>query len=124
MPDWTYTERRAVEEALPGVPRPDAPVFRVTEFPLRDRKRVYLANGMIGLRLPAVPFLGADVAVSGLVGRSIDDGMESAVRAPYPCQADIVVGHDRLSERPDLAWRPVVEQGFWRCKNLTLSSAN
>jgi len=103
MADWTYTERDATTEDLPEVPRPaEVPVFTVTDFPLRDRKRVYLANGVIGLRLPAVPFLKADVAVSGLVGRSIADGMESAAPAPYPCQADIVVGHDRLSERPDL----------------------
>jgi len=109
MHNWTYTERQHEHEALPEVPRPaDVPVFSVADFPLRDRKRVYLANGMIGLRLPAVPFLGAGVAVSGLVGRSIADGMESAAPAPYPCQADIVVGHDRLSERPDLA--PVEEQ--------------
>ncbi len=103
MPDWTYTEREQTAENLPDVPRPaDTPVFTVTDFPLRDRKRVYLANGVIGLRLPAVPFLAADVAVSGLVGRSIADGMESAAPAPYPCQADIVIGHNRLSERPDL----------------------
>jgi trehalose/maltose hydrolase-like predicted phosphorylase len=103
MPDWTYTERDATNEDLPDVPRPaDVPHFTVEQFPLPDRKRVYLANGVIGLRLPAVPFLDADVAVSGLVGRSVADGMESAAPAPYPVGADIVVGHDRLSERPDL----------------------
>ncbi len=102
MQNWTYIEREMHEDKIPELPRPEAPVFKVSEFPLRNRRRVYLANGVIGLRLPAIPFLGADVAVSGLVGRSIADGMETAAPAPYPCQADIIVGHDRLSKRPDL----------------------
>ena len=103
MKTWSYTQRDLSPEMLPDVPRPaEVPVFTVREFPLPDRRRVYLANGVIGLRLPAVPLRGADVAVSGLVGRSINDGMECAAPAPYPCAADLIIGHDRLSDRPDL----------------------
>jgi trehalose/maltose hydrolase-like predicted phosphorylase len=132
MNEVHYTERASGGETLPEVSRPaNAPVFAVTEFPLPDRRRVYLANGVIGLRLPAVPFLGADVAVSGLVGRSVADGMESAAPAPYPCQADIVVGHDRLSERPDLvtvreqrldmAWGELETRLEFRTREATLA---
>ena len=100
---WDYIEKNPLPEQFPelaGVPGLEP--FVVTEFSLPARRRVYLSNGVIGLRLPAIPFLGADVAVNGLVGRTVENGVEGLAPAPFPIAADIMVGKDRLSERSDL----------------------
>lgn len=115
MKDWTYAEKEHGFEALPDVePVPGLEPFVVREFPLPARRRASLANGVIGLRLPAVPFVGAEAVVNGLVGRSASDGMEAYAPAPNPVAADIVVGSDRLSERPDLVrlGEQVLDIGF------------
>jgi trehalose/maltose hydrolase-like predicted phosphorylase len=69
-----------------------------TRFEDLLRPGAYLGNGLVGLRLPPVPFRNAAVAVNGYIGRSIPEGHESLAPAPCPIGADLVAGGVRLSD--------------------------
>ncbi len=75
---------------------------RVTET-RHGAPEAYLANGLVGLRIPPVPLPGGTALVSGFVGRSSEKGIEECAHAPYPVGADLQIGSMWLSERPDLA---------------------
>lgn len=63
----------------------------------------YLANGLVGLRVQAVPLVGGTALVNGFSGVSSDQSTESYADAPYPVGADIQLAGAWLSRRPDLA---------------------
>ena len=63
----------------------------------------YLANGLIGLRIPQIPLPQGTALVNGFVGLSPETGNEQYADAPYPVGADIAIGGVWLSDRPDLA---------------------
>lgn len=101
-PHVASRERPRDEESFATLP----PVSGLEPFDrqsFRDLQRpvAYLANGLIGLRLPAIPFQGGVAAVNGYVGRSIGDGHETQAPAPNPIGADLISGGVRLSEQPD-----------------------
>jgi protein-glucosylgalactosylhydroxylysine glucosidase len=51
----------------------------------------YLSNGVIGLRVPPVPFQGGIAIVSGFEGLDPAERIETFARAPYPLAADISI---------------------------------
>ncbi|HYH93871.1 MAG TPA: hypothetical protein VD763_11975 [Candidatus Saccharimonadales bacterium] len=57
----------------------------------------YIANGVIGLRCPRIPFRDGVCMVNGLAGLDISDGLEGFARAPFPLAADISLDGVRLS---------------------------
>jgi hypothetical protein len=63
----------------------------------------YLSNGVIGLRVPQIPFLGGRASVNGFVDRDVVDFVESYTYAPYPLATDICLGTWWLSQRPNAA---------------------
>jgi hypothetical protein len=69
--------------------------------PLRDYRPeyipAYLANGIVGLRCPKIPFRDGTCMVNGLAGLDISDGLEGFARAPFPLGADVVLDGIRLS---------------------------
>lgn len=63
---------------------------------------VYLANGLVGLRIGAVPLLGGTTLVNGYFGVDAEN-VESSAPVPYPLAMDVTVDRVSLSNRPDLA---------------------
>jgi protein-glucosylgalactosylhydroxylysine glucosidase len=57
----------------------------------------YIANGVIGLRCPRIPFQGGVCMVNGFAGLDVRDNLEGFARAPFPLAADISVDGIRLS---------------------------
>ena len=57
----------------------------------------YVANGVLGLRCPRIPFRGGVCMVNGLAGLDVRDGLEGFARAPFPLAADISLDGVRLS---------------------------
>ena len=51
----------------------------------------YLANGVIGLRLPRIPFLADTAFVQGYVGVGPEDGVEEMLPIPYPLGCDLAI---------------------------------
>jgi hypothetical protein len=69
--------------------------------PVRDYRPEYLpayiANGVLGLRCPRIPFLDGVCMVNGFAGLDVRDGLEGFARAPFPLAADISLDGVRLS---------------------------
>ena len=63
----------------------------------------YLADGLIGLRVPAIPLPHGTALVSGFVGMSPEKNTEELNPAPYPVGADVQYAGACLRARPDLA---------------------
>ncbi len=74
--------------------------------PVRDYRPEYLpayiANGLIGLRCPRVPFRDGTAMVNGFAGLDVTDGLEGFAEVPFPLGADLAVGRVRLSEHEEL----------------------
>ncbi len=73
------------------------------EKPMPGCQPAYLANGLVGLRIPQIPLPQGTALVNGFVGLSPETGHEQCGDAPYPVGADIAIGGVWLSDRPDLA---------------------
>ena len=58
----------------------------------------YIANGVLGLRCPRIPFLGGVSMVNGFAGLDVRDGLEGFARTPFPLGADISLDGVRLSQ--------------------------
>ena len=69
--------------------------------PVRDYRPeyipAYIANGVVGLRCPRVPFIDGVCMVNGLAGLDVVDGLEGFARAPFPLGADVSLDGVRLS---------------------------
>ncbi|MCC6578957.1 MAG: glycoside hydrolase family 65 protein [Phycisphaeraceae bacterium] len=78
----------------------------------------YLANGLIGLRVFPIPFLGGSALVNGFNGLSPEKLTDEYADAPYPLGADIQLEGVWLSRRPDLARFEQQEYAF-SCGELT-----
>lgn len=59
----------------------------------------YLTNGVIGLRLGAIPLPRGIAFVNGFVGRLATSALEGYDKAPYPIGADLQVNGVWLSDR-------------------------
>jgi len=73
------------------------------EKPIPGAQPAYLANGLIGLRIPQIPLPQGTALVNGYVGLAPDTGNEQYAPAPYPVGADIALGGVWLSEQPHRA---------------------
>jgi len=77
----------------------------ISPAPVTDMRDDYLpafvANGAIGLRVRAVPFIAGLATVSGLEGEHPDAAIPSAPHAPYPLAGDLRLGEVWLSDAPD-----------------------
>src|SRR4026207_2145155 len=60
----------------------------------------YIANGVLGLRCPRIPFLGGVSMVNGFAGLDVRDGLEGFARTPFPLGADLSLDGVRLSQAP------------------------
>jgi len=68
----------------------------VTEY-RADYPPAYLSNGLTGLRVNQVPFVGGNCIVNGLVELDpVEDG-EGFAQGPYPLAGDVVVDGHRLT---------------------------
>lgn len=74
-----------------------------TTEPRPEYQPAYLANGLIGLRIPQIPLPRGTALVSGFVGVSPEKRSEEYAEAPYPVAADVCLNRTWLSARPDLA---------------------
>jgi len=70
------------------------------EQPIPGAEPAYLANGLVGLRIPQTPLPQGTALVNGFVGLSPEKDHEEYADAPYPVGADIAIGGAWLSERP------------------------
>ncbi len=73
------------------------------ENPIPGAQPAYLANGLIGLRVPQLPLPQGTALVNGFVGLSPEIGCEQYAPAPYPVGADLAVGGVWLSDQPHRA---------------------
>jgi hypothetical protein len=65
----------------------------------------YVANGVVGLRVPRVPQVGGLAILNGLAGIDGDSGAEGFARVPYPLAGDLELNRVSLksaSERAEL----------------------
>ena len=85
--------------------------------PMPGAPPAYLANGLVGLRVPQVPLPQGTALVNGFVGLSPEKGHEEYAAAPYPVGADLALGGVWLSARPDLA-RFVSQEYDFACGEL------
>jgi trehalose/maltose hydrolase-like predicted phosphorylase len=78
---------------------------------LADARRApaYVANGLIGLRIPAVPLEGAAM-LNGYVERRRDIGIEAAAPLPYPI--GLVIAVDGVSTRTKASASEALEQRY------------
>jgi hypothetical protein len=65
-----------------------------------DYLPAYLSNGLIGVRVPRIPFIGGLAIVNGFAGMHPEDRVESFARAPYPLGGDVQLGGVWLSQAP------------------------
>ena len=65
-----------------------------------DGLPAYVSNGVIGLRVPAVPLRRGLAMLNGLAALHPVLGIEYSPEAPYPLAGDLAVGTVRLSEWP------------------------
>jgi len=75
-----------------------------------DQLPAYVSNGVIGLRVPAVPLQPGLAMLNGLAGLHPVLGIEYSPEAPYPLAGDLAVGNVRLSSWPQRA--TAVEQRY------------
>ena len=69
----------------------------------RDQLPAYVSNGVIGLRVLAVPLRPGLAMLNGLAALHPVLGVEYSPEAPYPLAGDLAVGNARLSEWPHSA---------------------
>src|SRR5690349_3401840 len=73
--------------------------------PVRDYRPeflpAYIANGVVGMRCPRIPFRDGVCMVNGLAGLDVSDGLEGFARAPFPLAADLSLDGVRLSRAVD-----------------------
>ena len=65
-----------------------------------DQLPAYVSNGVIGLRVPAVPLRPGLAMLNGLAALHPVLGIEYSPEAPYPLAGDLTVGGVRLSDWP------------------------
>ncbi|MFP4028905.1 MAG: hypothetical protein ACLFWL_14035 [Candidatus Brocadiia bacterium] len=58
----------------------------------------YIANGLVGLRIPQIPLPGGTALLNGYVGKSPEKGVEEYGEAPYPVGLDIQLDKAWLSK--------------------------
>ena len=75
---------------------------RVTSYEF-DYLPAYLANGVIGLRVPHLPLQRKVVVASGLAAMDPETRVEEVGHAPDPIAGDIAVNGHRLSDHIDAA---------------------
>jgi len=63
----------------------------------------YLANGVVGLRVPRIPQVGAVAILNGFAGIDGDSGAEGFARALYPLAGDLQIDRVSLQDAPELA---------------------
>ncbi len=77
----------------------------------------YLSNGLIGLRVGAIPPLRHSAAVAGYVDVAPQSRAEAAARPPYPLALDLALEHRWLSLQPERA--QFIGQSYdWSCGEL------
>ena len=82
-----------------------------------DRLPAYVSNGMIGLRVLAVPLRPGLAMLNGLSAIHPVLGVEYSPQAPYPLAGDLEVNGVRLSVRPECA--RLIEQRYdFSCAEL------
>jgi len=77
-----------------------------------DRLPAYVSNGVIGLRVPAVPLRPGLAMLNGLAALHPVQGIEYSPEAPYPLAGDLAVGSLRLSEWPHCVQQPEQRYDF------------
>lgn len=98
----------------PGNPISPAPVGG----PGDDNLPAYVANGIIGLRVPPVPWHGTHAVLNGVAGRHPVADVESVPRIPYPLGGDLVLNGVRLSDA--LPSVELLDQSYdFSCAELT-----
>ena len=70
--------------------------------PVAEKRPAYVANGLIGLRVPPVP-LGGTAMLNGFVHRCPDIGIEAAAPLPYPLALVIAVDGVSTKRCPEAA---------------------
>ena len=63
----------------------------------------YVANGVVGLRVPRVPQVGGLAILNGLAGIDGDSGAEGFARVPYPLAGDVELNRVSLRTAPERA---------------------
>ena len=82
-----------------------------------DRLPAYVSNGMVGLRVMAVPLRPGLTMLNGLSSIHPVLGVEYSPQAPYPLAGDLEVNGVRLSVRPECA--RLIEQRYdFSCAEL------
>lgn len=66
----------------------------------RDELPAYVANGVVGLRVPEMPLAGGLTLISGYTGEHPQRRIEAIAVAPYPVAGDIRLGGVWLSDSP------------------------
>src|SRR6478752_2065451 len=83
-----------------------------------DRLPAYISNGVIGIRVPNVPWWGGFAVLNGLSGVHPSAAIECVPQVPYPLAGDIRLNGVLLSEAPDQA--EAIEQRYdFACGELT-----
>jgi protein-glucosylgalactosylhydroxylysine glucosidase len=77
-----------------------------------DQLPAYVSNGVIGLRVPAVPLRPGLAMLNGLAALHPALGIEYSPEAPYPLAGDLAVGSVRLSEWPHCVQQPEQRYDF------------
>jgi len=78
----------------------------------------YLSNGVVGLRLGRVPFLGGLATANGFVGVDPADHVEALNYAPFPLSGDVSIDGVWMSQAPERC--EFVEQRYdFGCGELT-----
>lgn len=80
----------------------------------------YIANGVLGLRCPRIPFLGGVAMVNGFAGLDPADGLEGFARAPFPLAADVSLDGVRLAQAPQCVTFREQRYDFGRAELTTL----
>src|SRR3954452_6226733 len=83
-----------------------------------DGLPAYLSNGVVGLRVPPLPWLGGFCVLNGLAGVHPVAAIESVPRVPCPIAGDMRVDDVWLSEAMYLT-RPVDQRYDFGCGELT-----
>ncbi|MFW5802798.1 MAG: hypothetical protein ACOCWJ_02665 [Verrucomicrobiota bacterium] len=84
----------------------------------RENRTAYLANGVIGLRIPQIPLQRQTAYLQGYAGATPAFGIEGIQPIPYPLGADVAINGWWLSEYPRFA--DFIEQEYdFSCGELT-----
>ena len=97
---WTWPSTGA-DPPQPGVTTPISPPV-VTQY-RPEFLPAYLANGVVGLRVPRIPQVGGIAILNGFAGIDGDSGSEGFARAPYPLAGDLQIDRVSLRDAPERA---------------------